>query len=78
LQDIVNHENSVLQAEMEYAIKTGQQTRASVTARTNIHDISRTKQIVTASLQPYHHHHHHHLQQQQIDTATDRQDRHTE
>jgi len=52
LQDIVNHENSVLQAEMEYAIKTGQQTRASVTARTNIHDISRTKQIVTASLQP--------------------------
>jgi len=50
LQDIVNHGNSTLQAEMSYAIKTGQQTRASVTARTNIRDISRTKQTVTASL----------------------------
>jgi len=26
LQDIVNHENSILQAEMQYAMKTGQQT----------------------------------------------------
>jgi len=26
LQDIVNHENSVLQAEMQYAITSGQQT----------------------------------------------------
>jgi len=50
LQDIVNHDNNVLQAEMEYAIKTGQQARASVTARTNIYDISRTKQTVTVSL----------------------------
>jgi len=50
LQDIVNYENNVLQAEMQYVIITGQQTRASVTARTNIRDISRTKQTVTASL----------------------------
>jgi len=41
LQDIGNHANSLLQAEMQCAIKTGQQTRASVTARTNIHDIWR-------------------------------------
>jgi len=47
------YENSVLQAEMQYAIKTGQQTRASVAAKTNIRDISRIKPInetVTASL----------------------------
>jgi len=38
---------------MQYAIKTGQQTRASVAAKTNIRDISRIKPInetVTASL----------------------------
>jgi len=50
LQDIVNHENSILQAEVQYAMKTGQQTRALVTASTNIRDISRTNQTVTALL----------------------------
>ena len=50
LQDIVNHENSILQAEMQYAIKSGQQTWALVTARTNIRDISRINHTVTSSL----------------------------
>jgi len=50
LQDIVNHENSILQAEMQYAMKTGQQTSALITAGTNIRDISKIKETVTASL----------------------------
>ena len=50
LQDIVNHENSVLQAEMQYAITSGQQTWALGTARTNIRDISRINHTVTSSL----------------------------
>jgi len=38
LQDIANHENSILQGKMQYAMKTKQQTWALVTARTNIRD----------------------------------------
>jgi len=33
LKDILNHENSVLQTEVQYATKTGHQTRALVTVR---------------------------------------------
>jgi len=47
LHGVVNQENSILHAEMQYAMKTGQQTCTLVTARTNICDISRINHIIT-------------------------------
>ena len=47
--DIVNHKNSVLQAKVQRAIKTGQQTRALVMVKINMHCQSITSIISQGS-----------------------------
>jgi len=53
LQDIVNNENSISQAEMHYAIKLNLDSKLEhwlQQLRTNIRDISRINRTVTSSL----------------------------